>query len=105
MRIWPQEMKQALRLLAAARYFLPEHLECPAEMEQMYHAYLRQGECRAALEVLEQIGELHTSHDNEAHFWKELFYAAQQMALPDHAARYQQQIGILMAMQRMQQSC
>lgn len=102
MRNWPQETKQALRLLAAARYFLPEYLDCPAELERSYHAHLRQGECRQALEMLEEIGMLHTDHDNEAHFWKELFYAAQQMDLSEHAARYQQQLEILIAMQRLQ---
>lgn len=102
MRNWPQETKQALRLLAAARYFLPEHLDCPADMERRYHAHLRQGECLQALEVVEEIGLLHTSHDHEAHFWKELFYAAQQMGLAEHAARYQQQLQILAAMQRLQ---
>lgn len=102
MRTWPQETKQALRLLAAARYFLPEHLDCPDDLERQYHARLRQGECQAALEILERIGELHTDHDSETHFWKELFYAAQQMALPEHAARYQQQVAILAEMQRLQ---
>ncbi len=102
MRSWPQEAKQALRLLAAARYFLPEALDCPDGLERQYHACLRQGDCLAALEILEQIGLQHSGHDDEAHFWKELYYAAQQMALPEHAARYQQQLEILAAMQRLQ---
>lgn len=102
MRNWPQETKQALRLLAAARYFLPEYLDCPAEQERLYHACLRQGECQAALEILEQIGGLHPDHGNEAHFWKELFYAAQQMNLPEHAARCQEQLAIIAQMQRLQ---
>jgi hypothetical protein len=101
-RSWPQESKQALRLLAAARYFLPEELDCPAELERTYQTRLRQGECQAALEILAQIGELHTGHDNESHFWKELYYAAQQMALPDHAVRYQEQLKILAELQRLQ---
>lgn len=102
MRNWPQESKQALRLLAAARYFLPAVLDCPDELERGYHAALRQGECLAALEILDQIGSLHTDHDNEAHFWKELYYAAQQMGLPEHAARYQEQLRIIAEMQRLQ---
>ena len=102
MRNWPQESKQALRLLAAARYFLPEALDCPAELERSYHALLRQGECQAALDVLEQIGNLHTDHANEAHFWKELYYAAQQMGLPEHGARYQEQLRIIAEIQRLQ---
>lgn len=102
MRNWPQETKQALRLLAAARYYLPEVLDCPAELEQAYHAALRQGECLAALEALEQIGYLHTDHDNEGHFWKELYYAAQQMQLPDHAPRYEEQLRIIAEVQRLQ---
>lgn len=102
MRSWPQESKQALRLLAAARYFLPKFLACPAEMESQYQAHLHQGEFQAALDILEQIGEMHTEHDNEVHFWKELYYAAQQMALPEHAARYQEQLRILAEMRRLQ---
>lgn len=102
MRNWPQETKQSLRLLAAARYFLPESLDCPADLEQRYHLHLRRGECQQALEILEEIGATHTGHDDEAHFWKELFYAAQHMTLPEHAARYQQHVDIVMAMQRLQ---
>lgn len=102
MRNWPQETKQALRLLAAARYFLPEYLDCPGDLEQRYHAHLHRGECQQALEILEEIGGAHSGHDNEAHFWKELFYAAQHLALPEHASRYQQQVDIVMAMQRLQ---
>ncbi|QAU35000.1 hypothetical protein [Janthinobacterium sp. 17J80-10] len=102
MRNWPQESKQALRLLAAARYFLPEALDCPADLERGYHTALRLGECPAALDALEQIGYLHSGHETEAHFWKELYYAAQQMGLPEHALRYQEQIRIISAMLRMQ---
>jgi hypothetical protein len=102
MRNWPQETKQAMRLLAAARYFLPEYLDCPADLERKYYMHLRQGECLESLATLEEIGMLHTGHENEAHFWKELFYAAQQMALPEHAERYQQQLNILAEMQRLQ---
>lgn len=102
MRSWPQESKQALRLLAAARYFLPEFLECPAEMESQYQSHLRQGEFQAALDTLAQIGEMHTDHENEVHFWKELYYAAQQLALPEQAARYQEQLRILVEMRQLQ---
>jgi hypothetical protein len=71
-------------------------------MESRYQACLRRGEFQAALDLLARIGEQHTDHDNEAHFWKELYYAAQQMALPEHAARYQEQLKILAEMQRLQ---
>lgn len=102
MRNWPQESKQALRLLAAARYFLPESLDCPIALAHSYYAALHQGECQAALDAIEQIGCLHTDHENEGHFWKELYYAAQQMGLPEHAARYQEQLRIIAEMQRLQ---
>lgn len=101
MRTWPQESKQTLRFLAAARCFLPQGLDCPAELEQQFQSHLRHEELRQALEVLQQIGDIHSGYDQEANFWKELFYAAQHMALPEHAAHCEERIRQAVAMRAM----
>lgn len=101
MRSWPQSAKQALRLLAAARYFLPEELECQAELECGFRAHLHHAKFQEAWELLEQIGDLHANYENEMHFWKELYYAAQELSLPEHAARCEERLRVLAEMQRM----
>ncbi|MBS0309425.1 MAG: hypothetical protein JSS58_10705 [Proteobacteria bacterium] len=101
MRTWLQETKQTLRFLAAARCFLPQYLETTAELENVLQLHLRRAEMLQALDVLEQIGDQHSGYEEEANFWKELFYAAQHMALPDHATRYEERIRQVALMQRM----
>jgi hypothetical protein len=100
-RTWPQDAKQALRLLAAARYFLPLHLECESELEERYATHLRHAEFQSALELLEQIGNQHSGHENEANFWKELYYAAKHLELDEHAARYEETLRQIVEMQRL----
>ncbi len=102
MRNWPQDARQSLRFLAAARHFLPQQLDCPAELEMQYASHLRHAEFQAALDILEQIGDLHSGYEHESTFWKELYYAAQHMALPEHAARFAERLRQVAEMQRLQ---
>lgn len=101
MRTWPQESKQALRLLAAARHFLPLRLESDPELEARYEMHLHHAEFLPALELLEQIGNLHSGYENEAHFWKELYYAAKHLELAEHAAKYEETLRQIAEMQRL----
>lgn len=89
MRRWPQDSKQSLRFLAAARYYLPPYLQAPIEWEEQYRECLHQAEFQLALELLERIGDTHSGYVDEIQFWKELYFAAQHMALPEHALRYE----------------
>lgn len=102
MRTWPHSSKQMLRLLLAARHFLPENLDSPASLEQQYQAHVRTQTWPQALALLEQIGDQHAGWDNEMHFWKELYYAARQLDLPGQAARYQERLRQLAELQRLQ---
>lgn len=87
MRRWPNEARQSLRFLAAARIYLPLHLQTPIEWEEEYVDCLRHGQFIPALELLERIGAQHAGCLDEASFWKELYFAAKHMNLPDHAER------------------
>jgi hypothetical protein len=89
MRRWPRDAKQSLRLLAAARYYLPPYLQSPAEWEEEYKDCLYYSQFQLALELLERIAGMHAGYEDALHFWKELYYAAQQMGLDQHAARYE----------------
>jgi hypothetical protein len=89
MRRWPQNLKQTLRFLAAARYYLPPHLQSPAEWEEQFKECLHYSEFQLALEALEKIGEQHSGYADELQFWKELYFAAHHMELHEHAARYE----------------
>ena len=89
MRRWPPESRQALRFLAAARYFLPTHLHTPPEWEEEYRDCLYHAQFQVTLEILERIGEQHAGHIDELSFWKELFFAAQHLSLAEHARRYE----------------
>lgn len=89
MRRWFREEKQALRFLAAARYFLPSHLQSPAQWEEEYRDCLQYKDFEQALAWLERIGAEHAGHVDEPHFWKEMYFAAQEMKLTEHAARYE----------------
>ena len=102
MRSWPHDAKQSLRFLAAARYLLPATLDCPVELETQYNSSLRDAAFIDALDMLEKIGDLHSGYENESHFWKELYYAAQHMALPEQAARFEERIRQINEMQRLQ---
>src|SRR5689334_11963537 len=88
MRPFPDSLRQSLRMLAAARYFLPVHLDSPAEWEVNYVEYLHHQEYRLAMESLEGIGLAHTGYAEETLFWQELLLAAQHMGLEEHAALY-----------------
>jgi hypothetical protein len=89
MRRWSQDSKQSLRFLAAARYYLPPYLQAPVDWEEQYMECLHQAEFQLALELLERIGDTHSGYVDEIQFWKELYFAAQHMALPEHALRYE----------------
>lgn len=99
MRRWPNEARQSLRFLAAARYYLPQHLQSSAEWEEEYEDCLRHGQFKQALELLERIGACHAGCMDEATFWKELYFAAMHLGLPEHAQRCEQ--GLQAALQGM----
>ncbi len=92
MRRWPNEARQALRFLAAARYYLPTHLESPREWEEEYGDCLRHRQFSHALEQLERIGAQHTGCMDAAMFWKELYFAARHLGLPEHAQRCEKRL-------------
>lgn len=87
MRRWPNEARQSLRFLAAARYYLPARLHTPLEWEEEYEECLRHSQFMHALELLERIGVQHAGCADEATFWKELYFAARHLNLPEHATR------------------
>jgi hypothetical protein len=88
MRPSVEPLKHTLRLLAAARYYLPEHLDSPPEWEAQYIEYLHHTEYQLAMESLEGIGNSHSGYAEESLFWQELLLAAVHMDLGDHAALY-----------------
>ncbi len=87
MRPQSESLKQSLRFLAAARYYLPMHLQSPSQWEEQYQEYLHHMEYELALEALEAIGEAQPSYAEESLFWQELLLASQQMGLHEHATR------------------
>jgi len=89
MRRWPNEARQSMRFLAAARFYLPRHLESPVEWEEEYEDCLRHGQFGHALELLERMGMQHAGCADEATFWKELYFAARHLGLPEHVQRYE----------------
>lgn len=92
MRRWPNEARQTLRFLAAARFYLPAHLHTPFEWEEEYDECLHHGQFRHALELLERIGVQHAGCVDEATFWKELYFAARHLDMPEHAERYEENL-------------
>jgi len=100
MRDHSESLKHSLRLLAAARYYLPVRLDSPPEWEAQYVEYLHHTEYQLAMESLEGIGDLHSGYAEEPLFWQELLLAAQHMGLEEHAALYSSK---LVAAQREQQ--
>lgn len=101
-RQWPQEAKQSLRFLAAARHFLPADVASDAELDRRFADHVRRAEFQPALEALEALGMNHGASGEELQFWKELYYAAQHLGLSEHAARYEEQVRQVVAMQRLQ---
>lgn len=89
MRRWSQETKQALRFLAAARYYLPQQLESPSDWEFEYTECLRYRDFAPAVSLLERIGNAHSGYPDELQFWKELYFAAHLLGLDAEAARYE----------------
>ena len=100
MRPWPESQRHSLRLLAAARYYLPVHLDSPPEWEAQYVEYLHHTEYQLALESLEGIGISHSGYAEEPLFWQELLLSAEHMELSEHAALYSSKLA---AAQRGQQ--
>src|SRR4051794_31477668 len=90
MRPWPEEWKQVLRHLAAARYFLPETLKQPdgLDTEAQYEEFLHHTEFGLAMEYLEDLGQLNSGYAEEAMFWSEMSAAAQLMKRTDDAQRF-----------------
>ena len=97
MRRWPQEAKQALRLLAAARFYLPQRLDSPPDWEFEYVESLRYGQFGPALALLERIGNAHAGYADELPFWKELYFAAYLLGLEAEAARYEARLQEVLA--------
>lgn len=88
MRPRSESQKHSLRLLAAARYYLPFHLNSPPDWEAQYVEYLHHSEYQLALESLEGIGNSHSGYAEEQLFWQELLLAAEHMGLSEHATLY-----------------
>ena len=88
MKLRPEAWKHSLRLLAAARYYLPVNLTTPPDWEAQYAEYLHHSEFELALEKLEDIGGAHSGYAEEPQFWAELLLAAEHMELYEHAALY-----------------
>ena len=97
MRPWPEKLKQTLRHLAAARYFLPAELDQGdfPQTRQMYEEFLHQAEFGLALDELEFLGSQHSDDAFQHLFWTELLLAAESMGLMEHAARYKQQLELV----------
>lgn len=87
-KLRPEAWKHSLRLLAAARYYLPVNLTSPPDWEAQYVEYLHHSEFELALEKLEDIGGEHSGYAEEPQFWAELLQAAEHMELHEHAALY-----------------
>jgi hypothetical protein len=90
MRPWPESLKNTLRHLAAARYFLPVELdqgEYP-DTERSYHEYLHHTEFELALDQLEFLGTQHTEDAFQPLFWEELALAAENMGMEERVADY-----------------
>lgn len=94
MRPWPEKLKQSLRHLAAARYFLPVELNQGSfpQTELLYQEYLHHTEFGLALDQLEFLGEQHSDDAFQPLFWTELLLAAENMDLTEHATRYRKRL-------------
>jgi hypothetical protein len=83
-------MKQVLRHLAAARYFLPVTLKQPEgfDNEAQYEEFLHHREFGLAMEYLDDLAQLNTAYAQEGLFWSEMFAAAQLMGRTEDADRF-----------------
>ena len=89
MKVWREEWRQALRHLAAARFFLPESLAGESLLaEAELNSYLHHTEFGLALEVLEFMGKANTGYAEEALFWSEMAPAAQDIGLYSASSQY-----------------
>jgi hypothetical protein len=90
MRPWPEQQKQALRHLAAARYFLPVVLERAdsTRAEAQFQEYLHHTEWGLALDELAYIGEQYSDDPFQSLFWAELALAAHAMNRQAMASEY-----------------
>ena len=90
MPAWPEERKQALRYLAAARFYLPMTLRGGEKyaVDEQYLDYLHNREYALALEELAEFGLENAGFAEEALFWRELELAASQLGLADKAREY-----------------
>jgi hypothetical protein len=92
-----QEAKQALRFLAAARYYLPQQLDSSPDWEFEYAEALRYGQFAPAQALLERIGNAHSGYSVELQFWKELYFVAHLLGLDGDAARYEARLQEVLA--------
>jgi hypothetical protein len=87
---WPEQRKQSLRYLAAARFYLPVTLKGGEKfaVDEQYLDYMHNREYALALEELAEFGIENAGFAEEALFWRELELAAESMGLPGKAAEY-----------------
>ena len=90
MPAWPEERKQALRHLAAARFYLPMTLKGGEKyaVDEAYLDYLHNREYALALAELSELGLENAGFAEEALFWRELELAATQLGLVDKAREF-----------------
>lgn len=89
---WPEAWKQALRYLAAARFYLPMELKGADKysVEEQYLDYLHNREYKLAMEELAEFGLENAGFAQEGLFWRELQLAANQLGISDKAREYAQ---------------
>ena len=97
MKAWSEEWRQALRHLAAARFYLPESLAGESERaEAELTSYLHHTEFGLALEVLEFMGNANLGHAEEALFWSEMSLAARDIGLYTVSSKYEARAAALL---------
>src|SRR5687768_4927050 len=87
-----ESAKQALRHLAAARFYLPVTLKGGEKyaVDEQYLDYLHNREYKLALGELVEFGIENAGFAEEALFWRELELAAEQMGLAEKLAEFRQ---------------
>jgi hypothetical protein len=87
---WPEERKQALRYLAAARFYLPMTLKGGDKfaVDEQYLDYLHNREYALALGELAEFGLENAGFAEEALFWRELELAATQLGMAAKAREF-----------------
>ena len=90
MRPWAEQQKQALRHLAAARFFLPVALDRADSVraEAQYEEFLHHTEWGLALDELVYLGEQYSDDSFQALFWSELALAAKTMNQPELVSEF-----------------